>query len=225
MMKDKLKTPVAALAVASAALALPGIAMAASATIYTDLNLRAGPGPQYEVIGVLHPDTPVVVEGCIEGGSWCQVAFGDQQGWAYSRYIAVETGGSQVVLAERPAEVPVVTYERRVGPGGPVTGGVGGAVVGALVGGPVGAVVGGAAGVAAGTAGSVIVNPPRRVVTYVHSQPVEQIYLDGEVVVGARVPQSVPLYEVPDYEYRYTYVNGQPVLVDPADYQIVSVIR
>src|SRR5690606_28831547 len=95
MMKDKLKTPVAALAVASAALALPGIAMAASATSYTDLNLRAGPGPQYAVIGVLHPDTPVVVEGCIEGGSWCQVAFGDQQGWAYSRYIAVETGGSQ----------------------------------------------------------------------------------------------------------------------------------
>ena len=70
-----------------------------------------------------------------------------------------------------------------------------------------------------------IVNPPQRVVTYVEQQQVQPVYLDGEVVVGARVPQTVQLYQVPEYEYRYAYVNGQAVLINPNDYEIVSVIR
>ena len=43
--------------------------------------------------------------------------------------------------------------------------------------------------------------------------------------VGAGVPESVKLTTVPDYEYRYVYVNGQPVLVDPQTRKIVYVDR
>ncbi|MGE0233091.1 MAG: DUF1236 domain-containing protein [Flavobacteriaceae bacterium] len=225
MLNRKLKSTVAGIAIAGAAMTAPLVAHAATAVVYTDLNVRAGPGPQYQVVGMVNTNTPVVVNGCTEGGNWCQISYGGQQGWAYSRYIALEQGGQQVVLAEQPAQVPVVTYEHPPRAGGAVSGAVGGAVVGALVGGPVGAAVGGAAGAVAGTAGSAIVNPPQRVVTYVEQQRVEPVYLEGEVVVGARVPQTVQLYEVPDYDYRYAYVNGQAVIVNPNDYQIVSVIR
>ncbi|MCB1477149.1 MAG: DUF1236 domain-containing protein [Rhodobiaceae bacterium] len=225
MFNRKLKSTVAGIAIAGAALAIPFAAQAATGTVYTDLNVRSGPGPQYQVIGVINPQTPVVVNGCTEGGNWCQVSYGGQQGWAYSRYIALQEGGGQVVLSEQTSQVPVVTYDNPPRAGGAVSGAVGGAVVGAIIGGPVGAAIGGAAGAAAGTAGSVIVNPPQRVVTYVEQQQVQPVYLDGEVVVGARVPQTVQLYQVPEYEYRYAYVNGQAVLINPNDYEIVSVIR
>ena len=47
----------------------------------------------------------------------------------------------------------------------------------------------------------------------------------GDVVVGARLPQTVTLNNVPDYRYQYVYVNDTPVLVDPATRQIVYVFN
>ena len=61
--------------------------------------------------------------------------------------------------------------------------------------------------------------------TYVVSNPVDPVYLDGEVVVGAGLPETVELRTIPDYEYRYVYVNRQPVLVEPDSRRIVYVYR
>jgi hypothetical protein len=124
------------------------------------------------------------------------------------------------VLTERPAElaVPVVTYD---GPPAAVPTAVGGAIAGAIVGGPVGAVVGGVAGAAVGAA----IDPPKEVRTYVTDHPMDPVYLDGEVVVGATLPEGVKLVEVPDYQYQYVYVNGVPVLVEPGTRQVVHIIR
>lgn len=60
------------------------------------------------------------------------------------------------------------------------------------------------------------VNPPDVRLAYVRSSPVDPVYLEGEAVVGSPLPETVELQTIPDYEYRYVYVNGQPVLVDPA---------
>ena len=106
-----------------------------------------------------------------------------------------------------------------------MTGGVTGAVAGALIGGPVGAVVGGGAGVIAGGAAGTIIDPPEQVRTYVSSNEGQPVYLDGEVVVGAGLPETVELRPIPDYEYQYVYVNGQPVLVEPSSRKIVYVMR
>ncbi|TIV09513.1 MAG: DUF1236 domain-containing protein, partial [Mesorhizobium sp.] len=51
------------------------------------------------------------------------------------------------------------------------------------------------------------------------------VYLDGEVVTGATLPDTVELREIPDYRYRYVYVNNQPALVDPGTRRIVYVMR
>ena len=53
----------------------------------------------------------------------------------------------------------------------------------------------------------------------------DPVYLEGEVVVGAGLPETVQLRPVPDYEYNYVYVNGQPVLVEPQSRRIVYVVR
>jgi hypothetical protein len=119
-----------------------------------------------------------------------------------------------------------VTYEQPQGGGGAVVGGATGAIAGAIIGGPIGAVVGGVAGATVGgTAEGIASPPPEKVVSYVQSNQGQPVYLDGEVVVGASLPETVVLSEVPDYEYRYVYVNGQPVLVEPQTRRIVYVVR
>ena len=60
----------------------------------------------------------------------------------------------------------------------------------------------------------------------VRGQDVDTVYLDGEVVIGAEVPDVVELAEIPEYEdYRYARINGQVVLIDPASRRIVYVVR
>lgn len=223
MHKKLFVTTAAALFLAS------GAAFAQSSVIATtDLNVRAGPGPEYPVVGVIGIDGSAELLGCMEGSNWCQVSANGVEGWAFSDYLVGDFSGSTVVVTERPSEaVPVVTYERE-GVGAEAGGAAGivtGAVAGALIGGPIGAAIGGVAGGAVGGSAGSVIDPPSQVRTYVETNQVDPVYLDGEVVVGAGVPDTVEIYEVPDYDYRYAYVNGQPVLVDPADRRIVYIVR
>ena len=216
------KTLLISAAASGAILALTSAAFAqTSATATTDLNIRSGPGPQYEILGAIPGNEQATVNGCLEGSKWCRVTYDGTEGWVYSDYLMADLSGQQVVITERRADVglPVVTYEEPSG--GTAAGAATGAVAGALIGGPIGAVVGGVAGAAAGTA----IDPPDQVRTYVTTNQVDPIYLEGDVVVGAGLPETVELVEVPDYEYRYAYINGQPVLVDPGTRRIVYVIR
>lgn len=90
-----------------------------------------------------------------------------------------------------------------------------------MLGGPIGAAVGAVAGAAVGGASNV----PERVVSYVRSNRVEPVYLDGEVVVGAELPDTVVLTPVPESDYRYVDVNGVPAVVDPQSRRIVYLVR
>jgi len=194
---------------------IPNVALAAMlATAVTDLNIRSGPGPEYPVIGFIQAQDPVTMIGCIEGGLWCQITHKGKGGWAYSQYLATQSAGNRVIISERRpgVVVPTVTYSSTSG--ATIATGV---VAGALIAGPVGVVVGGVAGAA--------LDPPQQVRTYVTSNPADPVYLEGEVVVGAGLPETVQLRPVPDYNYRYVYVNRQPVLVDPTSRRIVYVYR
>lgn len=211
-----------------AALAIHGGAFAqTAATATTDLNIRSGPGPQHEVTGVINSGGEVTVNGCLQGSKWCTITSSGGEGWVYSDYLTADVSGSAVVLTERYADVgvPVVTYEADDTTGGTAAGAAGGALAGAIIGGPVGAVVGGVAGAVAGGTADAIDEPNEEVRTYVTTNRVDPVYLEGEVVVGASLPETVELREIPDYEYRYVYVNGQPVLVEPTSRRIVYVVR
>ncbi|WP_075216411.1 DUF1236 domain-containing protein [Mongoliimonas terrestris] len=106
---------------------------------------------------------------------------------------------------------------------GTVSGAAGGAVTGAIVGGPIGAAVGGVAGAALG---SIVAPPEPEVREYVVQQQVPSVQLQEQVVVGQPLPQTVELYEVPQYtQYRYAIVNGQRVIVEPQTRQIIQVVE
>lgn len=195
----------------------------------TDLNVRAGPGPQYPIVGSISANGEANLAGCLENSKWCQVSAAGAEGWAYSDYLVADNAGTQVVVTERPAElsVPVATYEQNTATGaGAVSGATTGAIAGALVAGPIGAVVGGVAGAATGglTEG-VLTDPDPQLRSYVVENQLEPVYLEGEVVVGAGVPETVEIREIPDYDYRYAYINGQPVVIEPQSRRIVYVVR
>ena len=194
-------------ALAGALLAMSGAALADTpVSALTALNVRAGPGPQYPVIGVLAAGQSATLRGCIANSKWCTIDEAGGNGWVYSDYVTGDFGGSRVVLTRRPADadIAVVTppaddvYSQDD-------------YTGAIV----------------SSDGTIepIARPPAQVSTYVTTHRIDPVYLEGEVVAGAVLPDTVHLREIPNYNYRYVYVNNQPALVDPGTRRIVYVMR
>jgi uncharacterized protein YraI len=194
----------AVLAAGAMLAAIPAAHAEMSATTLMDLNVRAGPGPQYPAVGVATRGSAAVLDGCMEGSNWCRIDVNGLRGWAYARYLATDMGGTTAVIQERRTElsVPTVAYEGEtvVAPSEPLE----------LVG-PVEQVE--------------AVTPPPTVRTYITENPVDTVYVEGEAVVGATLPNTVAVQPIPDYEYQYVTINGQPVLVDPGTRRVVYVYR
>ena len=75
---------------------------------------------------------------------------------------------------------------------------------------------------------AVVLQPEQKTVIreYVHKNPAASINILGlELSLGAKVPDTVELHEVPDVTYRYAVINGQAVLIDPATHEIVEVLN
>ncbi len=205
--------------------AAPAFAQVA-ATAATDLNLRAGPGGDQEILAVIPAEGAVTVDGCLEAANWCQVTFEGTQGWAYGEYLnAAGADSQQLVVIENREPLQVATIEADTesaledGAETAIAGTTGAAFAAALIGGPAAIAAGAVLGAAAG---SIADDDPA--VVYVRENPVEPVYLDGEVVVGAGIPEGVEIAQVPDTEYSYAYVNGVPVLVNQ-DRSIVRIVR
>lgn len=67
--------------------------------------------------------------------------------------------------------------------------------------------------------------PPRAVRSFIAANPLETVYLEGSLVIGAGLPLEVDLIPVPGSRYSYAYINDYPVLVEPASRRIVYVYR
>ncbi|AUC55308.1 MAG: DUF1236 domain-containing protein [Sagittula sp.] len=216
------KIAVSAIAL-TAVTAAPLFALEASTT--TELNLRQGPGPQYGVVSVMPQDAMVTVDGCT-ASDWCKVTFDGAEGWAYSPYLINTTMPEPTVIYQNTEAMDVqIIEEERDGAETAVNAtagaGFGAATAALLVGGPAAV----AAGVVLGAAGGAAATPEETTVTYVSQNPVEPVYLNGEVVVGAGIPEGVTLYDVPEADYTYAYVNDAPVIVNPENRRIVYVVR
>jgi hypothetical protein len=174
------------------------------------LNIRSGPGPQYSVIGAIPDRGQTTIIGCIQDSLWCQVSFNGRQGWAYAQYLTVRLSGRSLVVAEVVREMPVVTYQAPVEAVGSVAPTP--VVTGTLITRPP-------------TAQPLSVAPPETVASYVVSHPVTPVYLNGEVVEGAGLPEDIALTPIPDYDYQYAYVNNVPVLVQPQTRRVEYIYR
>ncbi len=229
-----------ALTTAGLLAAMPALAQV-SATAATDLNFRAGPSGDQEILGVIPVGGEVTVLGCLEGSSWCQVDVQGTQGWAFGDYLnatvesetlVITTDRDQfesagLVILEADGEVDsadsaeaTTTAEAAQGAAGAVVGaGAGATLAAALIGGPAAIAAGAALGAAASTGE---VGPA---VTYAQENPVDPVYLDGEVIVGAGIPEEIEVIEIPETQYSYLNVNGLPVVVDNESRQIVQIVR
>ena len=229
MKKFYLTAAAAALALGTAA---PVLAQSAEATTNTALNVRSAPNVYGAVMGQLDANTAVTIEGCLEDVSWCRITNGEMTGWASGSYLFVNAGEQPVALidtagnAEVDYEINVISNDDVEIPAdiaAAAAGGTVGALTAYALGGPIGAIALSAVGGA--VAGDLAVELTEDSYVYVVENPVETVYLDGEVVVGAAVPADVTTYELPQPEYRYLWVNGVPVIVSAETNAIVAVLR
>jgi uncharacterized protein YraI len=73
------------LAAASALVLSAGMAAAAPAVTASSVNVRSGPGTQYQVIGSLPGNATIDFGGC-DGGGWCQISSGGYVNAAYLQF-------------------------------------------------------------------------------------------------------------------------------------------
>ncbi|MCB1499772.1 MAG: DUF1236 domain-containing protein [Bauldia sp.] len=181
---------------AAPAMAIPGYSTA-------HLNLRSGPGTQYPVVGLIEYNAAADITGCIADWTWCSVNVGGASGWVSAEYLVIDNGGQVQQIDGPDSGIPVVEAEGVAEVIAPATVGV---VVGAK--GKVEAIV-----------------PEPAVLEYIAATPVDPYAVEGEIVVGAVLPEQVTLYEVPGSPYGYTIVNGNKVLVDVTSRAVVYIYR
>lgn len=204
--------------------AAPALAQV-SATAATDLNLRAGPAGNQQILAVIPANGEVMVDGCLEAANWCQVNYDGTMGWAYGEYLNATMQDQQVVVIENrdTLSLPAVTYEVADSTAEDAVEGTVGAATGAAL---AAALIGGPAAIAAGALlGATAFADDDPAITYVRENPMDPVYLDGEVIVGAGIPEGVTFQTIPEAQYGYMNVNGLPVLVDPTTRQIVRIVR
>ena len=183
--------------------AAPTFAQTTEAMAGTELNVRAEPTPFAAITGVLAVNDTVSIEGCLEDVSWCKITSGDTMGWASGQYLYVDENANAVPLIDMAGDaekITVITTTEEVTTKGDqnlaaATTGTIGALTAFALGGPVGAIVAG--GVAGTAVGAAAVEPSAETIAYVTANPVETVYLDGEVVTGAIIPSEVTTYELP----------------------------
>lgn len=97
--------------------------------------------------------------------------------------------------------------------------GAGGAAVGFILGGPIGAVIGGFTGAVIGAEAGVAAST----VEFAGNNPVEPIFIEGDLDVGVALPETVTIYPVEgDAQYGYVYANGRVWIVNIADRTLVQ---
>lgn len=172
----------------------------------TDLNMRSWPSNQGQVIQTIPADATVYVDRC-NGDGWCEVIYDGQTGYSFGTYLTLENDTDEVVFLtpeftaqtlpvfEYPYPSGYVPYEQTLG-----------------------------------TPTITYYKDPQdvpldaSVLSYVFNNPPEPIWLNGEVVVGAGVPNAVTTYTIPNTRYSYANINDTLVVINPVDRAIIHTL-
>lgn len=98
---------------ASLALCAPLFAGAAEGVLVADISLQAGPDTEYPSIEELNAGTPVAIQGCLDGWTWCDViADNGDRGWIPGTFIEETYGSQRVVVTDYGARIgiPIVSF-------------------------------------------------------------------------------------------------------------------
>lgn len=70
------------------------------AVVSASVNLRAGPRAVYPSLYVLQPGLRVVIHGCLDDYSWCDISALDYRGWVYADYLDYNDDNRRVTIAD-----------------------------------------------------------------------------------------------------------------------------
>jgi uncharacterized protein YraI len=77
------------------ALGASQVVAAGQRLVHSELTLRGGPGPKFNVVGTVVPGTGIAVMWCNSAADWCLVDGGNHQGWASLDDIRGQAGSNQ----------------------------------------------------------------------------------------------------------------------------------
>ena len=75
-------------------------------TVDGDLNVRSGPGEDYDRIGGAAAGEEFVITGRDEDGEWWQIDFDDQTGWIYAPFVTAANAENVPIVGDSMAETP-----------------------------------------------------------------------------------------------------------------------
>jgi uncharacterized protein YraI len=101
-----------ALLTATLGVSISTLAVAADGYVTGNVNLRAGPDPGYPSVAMLSVGTPVAIEGCVDGWSWCDVTAGNNRGWMAGNFLQEDYQGRRVLVPAYGVQIgiPIVSF-------------------------------------------------------------------------------------------------------------------
>lgn len=87
-------------------------AFAAEGYVTVNADLYSGPDTSYPSVAMLSGGSAVVIEGCVDGWSWCDVSSGDNRGWVDGSYLQEEYQGQRVLVPAYGVQIgiPIVSF-------------------------------------------------------------------------------------------------------------------
>jgi len=101
------------ISIAALALFAPLAASAAEGWVVADISLQAGPDTEYPSIEELRAGTPVSIQGCIDGWTWCDVVVdGSDRGWVPGTFLEEEYQNQRVLVIDYGPRIsiPIVSF-------------------------------------------------------------------------------------------------------------------
>lgn len=94
------------------ALFASGSAFAYDGYVTGSVYLRAGPDSSYPRVARVRAGTSVVIEGCVDDWSWCDVSSRDDRGWLSARYLRYEYQGHRVLVPRYGVQIglPIISF-------------------------------------------------------------------------------------------------------------------